>query len=310
MAKRKRVVAKKASKTVIPQIYTIKGHQVMLDEDLADIYQVELKRLNEQVKRNVERFPDSFRFQLTKKEQENLKSQFATASSATVLKSQSATTKTHGGRRTQPYVFTEQGVAMLSAVLRSDTAIKASIAIMNAFVEMRNILASNQRLLQLSEDFTRHKLDTDEKFNQVFKALAASDLDEKQGIFFNGQTYDAYAFINRLIKKAMTSIMVVDNYIDDTVITQLCNKKRGVEVYLFTKKVSRKLQLDIDRANTQYPSFRAIPFSEAHDRFIILDDKDVYHIGASLKDLGKKWFAFSKMDIDSVAVVVKLRELI
>jgi hypothetical protein len=241
-------------------IFTIRGQQVMLDTDLADMYQVELKRLNEQVKRNIERFPESFRFQLTAEELDDLKSQIATARSSSGLTSQIATTKSHGGRRTRPYAFTEQGVAMLSAVLRSEPAIKTSIAIMNAFVHMRKTIGNHHQLLQLSKEFTKHQLDTDKKFNQVFKALESQDTEDKQGVFYNGQTYDAYDFVNKLIKKAKTSIMLVDNYIDETVITQLTKKRSMVSVYLFTKKVSKKLALDIAKANTQYPTYKAIEF--------------------------------------------------
>ncbi len=295
---------------VVNKIFTIRGMQVMADADLADMYQVELKRLNEQVKRNINRFPESFRFQLTKDELELLKSQFAISRSSSNLKSQFATSTGHGGRRTMPHVYTEQGVAMLSAVLRSDTAVKTSIAIMNAFVEMRKTLADHQQLLQLSQDFTAHKLDTDQKFKKLFDALGHEQLSDQQGIFFNGQTYDAYDFINKLIKKAKTSIMVVDNYIDDTVITQLCKKRKDVAVYLFTKKISKQLNLDIEKVNTQYSTFSAIPFLSSHDRFLVIDEKEVYHIGASLKDLGKKWFAFSKMDANSVVILKALKELI
>ena len=278
-------------------IYTIRGLQVMFDKDLSEMYHVELKRLNEQVKRNSERFPESFRFQLTKTELEDLKSQFATSSS-------------HGGRRTVPYVFTEQGVAMLSAVLRSETAVKVSINIMNAFVQMRKTLGSHQQLLQLSHDFQNYQLETNQKFEQVFKALEAPEIKNKQGVFFNGQTYDAYQFINDLIKKAKKSIYLIDNYINDTVITQLTKKQENVEVILFSKSFSKLLQLDIEKANTQYPTYKSIIFNKAHDRFLILDNKEVYHIGASLKDLGKKWFAFSKLETDSVSILKTLKGLI
>jgi hypothetical protein len=287
-------------------ILMLREQQVMLDSDLAEIYGVETKVLNQAVKRNIERFPESFRFQLNENELENLRSQAVTSSS----RSQIATSSLHGGRRNLPYVFTEQGVAMLSAVLRSDIAIKTSISIMNAFVQMRKTIGNHQQLLQLSQDFTKHKLETTEKFEQVFQALEKSDKIQAQGIFFDGQTYDAYDFVNKLIKKAKSSIIVIDNYIDDSVITQLTKKKKSVEVILLAKSFSKQLKLDIEKANTQYPTFKAINFTKAHDRFLILDKEEIYHIGASLKDLGKKWFAFSKLEKDSVTILESIKGLI
>lgn len=288
------------------RIFTCRGEQVMLDYHLAELYNVETKRLNEQVKRNDKRFPSSFMFQLSTTEWENLQSQFATIDKTIDLQSQIATAK----RRTLPYVFTEQGVSMLSAVLRSDIAIAVSIQIMNTFIQMRKTISNHQQLLQLSEDFTLHKLETNSKFEQVFKALEAPTLTDKQGVFFDGQVFDAYSFVNKLIKKAETSIVLIDNYVDDSIITQLTKKKKEVNVYILSKTINKTLQLDIDKANAQYPSFKAVAFAKAHDRFLILDQKEVYHIGASLKDLGKKWFAFSKMETDSVTVLKSIKELI
>ncbi len=288
------------------RIFYLRGEAVMIDFHLAELYQVETKRLNEQVKRNKDRFPLSFRFQVSKSEWEYLQSQIATTKEITGLQSQIATAK----RRTLPYVFTEQGVSMLSAVLNSKVAIQVSIQIMNAFVQMRKSISNNLSLLQLSKDFTQYQIETDSKFEQVFKALEAPKIEQKQGVFFNGQTYDAYNFVNGLIKKAKKQIILIDNYIDDTVITQLTKKKQMVEVVLLSKTISKKLQLDIEKANTQYPTFKALPFAQAHDRFLILDQKEVYHIGASLKDLGKKWFAFSKLESSSVTVLNQIKALI
>lgn len=279
------------------RIFAFRGEQVMMDRDLAEMYQVEVKRVNEQVKRNIERFPEAFRFQLTNDETTEL---VAICDRFKSLKHSS----------NKPYAFTEQGIAMLSAVLRSEIAVKVSIAIMNAFVQMRKTIGNHQQLLQLSKDFTLHRLETNKKFEEVFKALEVPTLKNKQGIFFDGQTYDAYDFVNGLIKKAETSIVLIDNYIDDSVITQLTKKNKNVQVFVLAKTISKTLQLDIDKANAQYPSFKAIPFAKAHDRFLILDQKEVYHIGASLKDLGKKWFAFSKMETDSVSVLKSIKELI
>ena len=296
------------------RIFTLRGEQVMIDFYLGELYQVETKRLNEQVKRNIKRFPESFMFQLSESEWDDLQSQFATAENSTYLQSQIATAK----RRTLPYAFTEQGVSMLSAVLNSDIAIEVSIQIMNAFVEMRKTIGNHQQLLQLSSDFTKHKLETNEKFQQVFKALEGPEIQKKQGIFFDGQTYDAYNFVNILIRQAKKSIVIIDNYVDDSVITQLTQKHKNVQVTILSKTISKKLQLDIDKANTQYPSFKGKIFAKSHDRFMIIDQKEVYHIGASLKDLGKKpvksgvesWFAFSKLEADSVSIVQSVNEMI
>jgi ORF6N domain-containing protein len=297
----------KISSTLIEnRIFTLRGEQVMLDFHLAELYQVETKRLNEQVKRNSKRFPESFMFQISDAEWVELQSQIATAEKIKGLQSQIATAK----RRTLPFVFTEQGVSMLSAVLNSDIAIEISIQIMNAFVQMRKTIGNHQQLLELSNNFNQHKLETNQKFEQVFKALEAPEIQNKQGVFFNGQTYDAYAFVNKLIKKAKQSIVIIDNYIDDSVITQLTKKQKNVSVYLLCKTISKKLQLDIDKANTQYPSFKAIPFAKAHDRFVVIDQKEVFHIGASLKDLGEKWFAFSKLENDSLTILQTIKELI
>lgn len=279
------------------RIFTFRGEPVMMDRDLAKMYQVETKVLNQAVKRNVARFPEAFRFQLSENELLELVTDCDRFKS---LKHSSV----------NPYAFTEQGVAMLSAILRSDIAIQVSIQIMNSFVQMRKTIGNHQQLLQRSQDFTVHKLETDQKFEKVFKALETTENKDKQGVFFNGQTYDAYALTNKLIKKATKSIVLIDNYIDDTVITQLTKKQTNVKVYLLSKTLPKKLQLDIDKANSQYPTFKGINFEKAHDRFLILDETEVYHLGASLKDLGKKWFAFSKIEMDSVTILKAIKELI
>lgn len=265
------------------RIFTIRGEQVMIDRDLAEMYQVEVKRLNEQVKRNIDRFPQTFRFQLTEKEYENLKSQFATSSSS------------HGGRRYLPYAFTEQGVAMLSSVLRSDVAVNVSIQIMNAFVQMRKLIGQ-KTLQQLRFNNIENKLvEHDQKFEQIFKAIESKDLPQK-GIFYDGQVFDAYNFVADIIRKAKTSVILIDNYIDDSVFTLLSKRKKEVECTLYTKKINKTLALDLEKHNSQYPTISIKEWNPSHDRFLIIDKKELYHIGASLKDLGKKWFGFSRMD--------------
>ncbi|MGV3460240.1 MAG: ORF6N domain-containing protein [Flavobacterium sp.] len=270
------------------RIYTIRGQQIMLDSDLAIIYQVETKVFNQAVKRNVERFPENFRFQLTQEEFEaiNLRSQFVTSS------------LNYGGRRHLPYVFSEQGIAMLASVLRSDVAIKVSIDIMNAFVEMRKMLTTNASLFHRLDTIEVKQMEADQKFKELFKALESGKLQSEKGIFYNGQVFDAYTFVSDIIRNAKTSIVLLDNYIDDTVLTLLGKRNANVNATIYTKGISNQLRLDVQRYNSQYPQIEIKVFLDAHDRFIIIDGIELYHIGASLKDLGKKWFAFSRMDIE------------
>jgi hypothetical protein len=316
------------------KIYLIRGLQVMLDRDLAELYGVETKALNQAVKRNADRFPLEFRFQLDEEELANLRSQFVTSSEKTALRfhndtsslrsqietldessgqgSQPVTPNRHGGRRYLPYVFTEQGVAMLSAVLRSETAVAISVQIMQAFVAMRHFVQENALLFkeinQIKTDQVLLRIETDRKFEQVFTALEAGNEPPKQGVFFDGQIFDAYAFVSKLVRKAKTSIELIDNYVDDSVLTLLSKRKKNVSARIYTKGVSKQLQLDLEKHNAQYPPVEMVLFSDAHDRFLILDGKEVYHLGASLKDLGKKWFAFSKIEKDAVTVVGKLEK--
>jgi hypothetical protein len=264
------------------RIYTIRGIQVMLDSDLAEMYDVETKVLNQAVKRNLDRFPNEFRFQLTKDELDKLRSQIVTSSLS------------HGGRRGLPYVFTEQGVSMLSAVLRSNTAIKVSIQIIQAFVTMRKTFANLHGLIQRLEGLESKQLITDSKLEKVLKALE-KDSQPKQGIFFEGQLFDAHVFASDLIKKAQKSLVLVDNYIDETTLLLLSKRKKGVGCTVHTRN-NATLKKDIEKHNLQYPEISVIENRSSHDRFLVIDDTNLYHIGASLKDLGNKCFAFSRMD--------------
>jgi hypothetical protein len=289
------------------RIISIRGVQVMIDFHLAELYQVETKRLNEQVKRNIKRFPENFMFQLTQQEWANLQSQNATSKIGANLQSQNATSK----RRTLPYVFTEQGVAMLSSVLNSDVAIIVSIQIINAFVKMRQILLENQLIYRRLDKIERKQLVTDQRIEQVFNALENKNSFPTQGVFFDGQVFDAYEITSKIIRSAKKSIVLIDNYIDENALTHLAKKNKGVKVHLLTKQVSKQLQLDIQKANEQYGNFTAKAFTQSHDRFLIIDNNDVYHLGASLKDLGKKWFAFSKLEAKSVeGILNSILELI
>ena len=285
------------------KIFTIRNQQVMIDGDLAELYGVDLKRLNEQVKRNIERFPARYRFQLTKEEWEGVQSQ-----SKLFLRSQNATLKNKRGqhRKYLPYVFTEQGVSMLSAVLRSETAVKVSILIIDAFVEMKKFISVNAGIFQRLDKIEQKQIETDQKFEQVFKALEEKGEMPKQGIFYDGQIFDAYQFVAGLIKKAKKSIVLIDNYIDESVLT-LFSKNQKIDVTVFTRNIGKQLKLDLEKYNAQYKPVTIKKFTKAHDRFLIIDDKEIYHFGASLKDLGKKWFAFSKFDMDAVEVLGKLK---
>lgn len=267
-------------------IYTIRDKQVMLDSDLATLYYVETKILNKAVKRNIERFPEKFCFQLTDEETDFLRFQIGTSNVG------------RGGRRYLPYVFTEQGITMLSAVLRSDVAVKVSIEVMDAFVEMRKMLISNASLFNRLDNIELKQLQADQKFEEIFKALENDKLHSEKGIFYNGQVFDAYTFVSDIIRSAKSSIILLDNYVDDTVLTLLGKRNDDVTATIYTKNISNQLRLDLQRYNNQYPLIEIEIFSDAHDRFLIIDDTELYHIGASLKDLGKKWFAFSRMDIE------------
>lgn len=278
------------------RIFTIRRIQVMVDSDLADLYQVDTKVLNQAVKRNINRFPNSFRFQLTSEEKMEL-----------VTNCDRLQNLKH--RPSNPYVFTEQGVAMLSAVLRSEVAVIVSIQIMQAFVSMRNFLVNNASVFQRLDQVELKQLKTDEKLEQIFKALETGKPEPSQGIFFDGQIFDAYAFASKLIKKAKKEIILIDNYIDESTITHLAKKGEKVKAILYTKVVNQPLNLDIQKANKQYHnSFEIDELKNNHDRFLIIDQNEMYHIGASLKDLGKKWFAFSKMDHLANLVLNQLKE--
>ena len=277
------------------RIFTIRGKQVMIDSHLSELFKVEVKVLNQGVKRNLDRFPNSFRFQLNKHEFEILRSQIVTSSME------------HGGRRYFPFVYTEQGVAMLSAILRSDIAIKTSIQIMEAFVEMRKIISENSLFDQRLNKLERNQIDSEIKFEEIFKALENKNLKPDKGIFFDGEIFDAYTFVSEIIRKADNSIILIDNYIDDSILTLFSKKRENVKITIYTKEISKQLQLDITKFNAQYPTIEAKILKDSHDRFLIIDETELYHIGASLKDLAKKWFAFSKMDSESWKILSKLR---
>lgn len=261
-------------------ILNIRGVQVMIDRDLAMLYGVETRVLNQAVKRNSNRFPDDFLFRLTKEE---------------CIKSQIVTLNKGRGNHLKylPYAFTEQGIAMLSGVLRSPTAIEVNIRIMRAFTAMRHFLANNAQIFQRLSNIEYHQIETDKRIDEIFKRLNANT-QLQQGIFYDGQVFDAYCFASDLIRKAQKSIILFDNYVDDTVLSLLDKRNNGVSATIYTRQISKQLQLDIDRHNAQYPTINVRVFNKAHDRFLLID-KEVYRIGASIKDLGKKRFGFTLM---------------
>ncbi len=276
-------------------IYTIRGKQVMLDSDVAMLYNCETKYVNRVVKRNIERFPEEFCFQLNIEEFQNLRCQFVTSSFEK---------QNYGGRRYMPYVFTEQGIAMLSALLKSEIAVKTSISIMKAFIEMRKFIVSNGQIFNRLSNIECKLIDQDrkisnheKKFEKIFDELQKDRKEEfKQKIFFDGQIYDSYSLIIDIIKTAKNKILIIDNYIDDSILKMLAKKNKDVEVVILTSQNSNIRKLDIKKFSTQYPTLKLAYTNKFHDRFIVIDSKNLYHIGASLKDLGKKCFAISKIE--------------
>ena len=285
-------------------IHVIRGKQVMLDRDLARLYGVETRVLNQAVQRNIERFPEDFMFQLTKDENENMSSQFVTTSKdATNMSSQFVTTSPQKRPKSAlPYAFTENGIAMLSGVLRSPMAIATNIHIMRAFNAMRHFIGSHAQVFQRIEVLERTQLslvafkeETNRNFEEVFRRLDDNSEKPEKGIFYDGQIFDAYSFINERIREAKKRIILIDNYVDDSVLTMLDKRDKGVDAVVYTKNISRQLSLDFEKHNAQYSPIEVKQFDRAHDRFLCIDDT-VYLIGASLKDLGKKWFGFVKLE--------------
>lgn len=288
-----------ANQTIQDKIYSIRNTQVMVDRDLAELYGVETRRLNEQVKRNIQRFPQEFMFQLTTEEFENWKSQIAT------------TNKEIMGLRKLPFVFTEQGVSMLSAVLKSTTAIQTSIQIIKKFVTMRKFLQNNAvlfiRLDTIEKRQISYEIKNNSKVDAILNAIEEKGIPQKQHIFYDGQIFDAYLFVSDIIKSAKNSIELIDNYVDESTLILFTKRNANVEMKIYTKVISKQLNLDLQKHNSQYQKIDIIKFDLSHDRFLIIDKNEVYHFGASLKDLGKKWFAVSKMAISSFEMMEKLK---
>lgn len=281
------------------KIHVIRGQQVMLDRDLAELYLVETKALNQAVKRNIERFPETFMFQLNDTEFENWRSQFVTSNSDKM------------GLRRPPYAFTEQGVAMLSAVLKSETAVKVSIQIMNAFVSMRHFLQNNAEIFVELKTMRQHQIDTDvhlnktdKKIDELFSLMDKYNIKETQGIFFQGQIFDAYAKFESFLAAAKKEIILIDNYVDLSILQRLAKKKKGVNVTIYTDPKTKLTTQDVQTFNAQYPTLTLNYTTKTHDRFLIIDNSTIYHIGASLKDLGKKCFCFDVLDSGFIPMIL------
>ena len=265
-------------------IQNIRGKQVLLDSDVAMLYHYETKNINKAMKRNIERFPEDFCFQLTKEELNSMWFQNGTTYENIKYRSE----------KYLPYAYTEQGISMLAGVLKNDIAIHVSISIIRAFIEMRKFISANGQVFQEINKINRKLLEHDKQFDKVFDELQSKKGDEfKEKIFFNGQIWDSYNLIIDIIKNAQNKILIIDNYIDDSILKMLTKKNKNVEVVILTSTKCDVNKLDINKFNKQYPILKVAKSNKFHDRFIVIDDMKLYHCGASLKDLGKKCFAIS-----------------
>ena len=282
------------------KIHVIRNQQVMLDRDLAQIYGYETRRFNEQVKNNQERFDEDFRFQLTKEEFEglNLMSKFSTSS--------------WGGTRKLPYAFTEQGIYMLMTVLKGDLAVTQSKMLIRTFKEMKHFIQNNSHIFAELDNIKNHLLEsdlhhkeTDIKIKELFSLMDKYNINETQGIFFQGQIFDAYAKFESFLAAAKKEIILIDNYVDLSILQRLAKKKKGVNVTIYTDPKTKLTAQDVQTFNAQYPTLTLNHTTKTHDRFLIIDNSTIYHIGASLKDLGKKCFGFSILDSSFIPLVLK-----
>lgn len=283
-----------SNKEIKNLIYTIRGKQVMLDSDVAKLYYYETKNINKAVKRNIDRFPDDFWFQLTEIEFQALRFQIGTSMQSKDFR---------GGRRYLPYVFTEQGIAMLAGILKNDIAVKVSINIIKSFIEMRKFISANGQLFERLTTMEYKLLEHDKKFDEIFDKLQHEE-NIKQKIFFEGQIYDAYSLIIDIIKKASKKILIIHNYIDDSVLKILTKKNKNVEVVILTSEKSNIQKIDIQKFNREYPNLKISKTNKFHDRFIVIDNNEMYHLGASIKDLGKKCFGINK--IEDIKIIDKI----
>jgi hypothetical protein len=280
------------------KIFVIKNTQVMIDKDLAELFGTTTKAFNQAVNRNIDRFPSDFKFQLNETEKNKLVTncdRFKTLKHST----------------SNPYAFTEQGVSMLSAILKSDIAIETSIRIIREFVNMRKFVSQNNYLFQRMDILEEKQKNTDQKVDEILNAIESKDTTIKQGVFFEGQFFDAYIFISDILKNAKKSITLVDNYIDEKTLLHLASKtNKDIKISIITKSISKELKLDIEKYNKQNNNLSIYEYKNSHDRFLILDNKIIYHLGASIKDLGNKWFAFSKLEDDNFELLKRIDNIL
>ncbi len=280
------------SEDIKNRIYNLRGVQVMLDRDLAKLYDLETRSLKQAVNRNRRRFPPDFMFNLTEKEVEFMVSQDVIPS------------KQHLGG-SLPYAFTEQGVANLSSILNSEKAIDINIHIMRAFVSLRKFVTQNAEVFQRLDRFEQRLFEHDNQFEQIFRLIEDKNLKLEKGIFFEGQIFDAYRFVFDLVRSVKKSIILIDNFIDESIFVLFSKRRKEVKVIIYTK-LNQQSSLDLEKFNAQYEPVEIKEFTKSHDRFMIIDNKEVYHFGASLKDLGKKWFAFSRFDKEALKLLERL----
>lgn len=280
------------------KIFVIRNTQVMIDKDLAELFGTTTKAFNQAVNRNIDRFPSDFRFQLNETEKNELVTncdRFKTLKHST----------------SNPYAFTEQGVSMLSAILRSDIAVETSIKIIREFVTMRKFISQNNYLFQRMDILEEKQKNTDQKVDEILNAIESKNTTVKQGVFFEGQFFDAYIFISDILKQAKKSIVLIDNYIDEKTLLHLASKtNKDIRISIITKSISKELKLDIEKYNKQNNNLSIYEYKNSHDRFLILDNKIIYHLGASIKDLGNKWFAFSKLEDDNFELLKRIDNIL
>ena len=276
-----------ASLGIRQKIFKVRGCQVILDRDVAQLYHVSTKVLNQAVKRNSNRFPDGFMFRLTETEIQFSRSQFVTLNDGSKGRGHNL--------KYAPFAFTELGVAMLSTILKSDLAVSISIEIIQVFIQLKSNMGNQYLILNRLDCLESKVVEHDLKFNQMMENQC-KDEDRRSEVFFENQIFDAYVFSSELIASAEKSIVLLDNYIDETTLLQLSKRNPKVSCVVYTEKVTDQLRLDLEKHNAQYSAIEIRVKKHFHDRFLIIDEKELYHLGASLKDLGKRWFAFSKMD--------------
>jgi len=285
------------SENIKYKIHMIRNKQIMLDSDLAQLYGISTKILNQAVKRNKDKFPEDFMFQLTNIEFESLRSQIVTLD------------KGRGSHRKYlPFVFTEHGILSLAGILKSGIATNINIKIIRTFVSMRKFISRNIRLFARLDLVERKQIDyqlkTDTNFRNIYKIIESKDLIPKQGIFFDGQIFDAHKFVSDLLRSAKKSIILIDNYVDESVLVLFT--KINVVVTIYTERITPQLELDLKKYNEQYNKITIKELKKSHDRFLIIDNEKIFHIGASIKDLGKKWCAFSKLNKINLNILNRL----